>query len=116
MTVPAVEDIDMATNAEERIFAPTNKENAFGGMRANFLTAENLVQPEFGPKKIIKKQMVDDLTAPPTVREDGHPSPACRKLLPPLLEAVVSRLVIYRTNVLMYRMIILLARPTKVRR
>jgi hypothetical protein len=30
-------------------------------------------------------------------------------------EHVVSRLDMYRTNVLMYRMMVLLARPTKVR-
>ncbi len=32
------------------------------------------------------------------------------------LTSVVGRLVMYRTSVLMYRMIVLLARPTKVRR
>ena len=41
--VPAIEDIDMATGAEEGFFALTNKENAFGGTGANFLMAKNLV-------------------------------------------------------------------------
>jgi hypothetical protein len=86
--VPAVEGIDMATGAQEGFFAPTNKENSFGGKRANFLTAENLDRPEFGPKTARKKRTVDGEMVPhPPVRIDGHPSQACEKLLPPLSEA-----------------------------
>lgn len=87
--VPPVEGINMATGAEEGFFAPTNKENSFGGKRANFLTAENLDRPEFGPKTASKKRTADgEMVLPhPPVRIDGHPSLACRKLLPPLSEA-----------------------------
>ena len=79
--VPDVEGINMATGAEDGFFAPTNKENAVGGKRANFMTKpeENLHRPDFVPKQMKKRKAGDD-TPPPPVREDSHPSPACRKL------------------------------------
>ena len=44
--VPDVEGINMASGAEEGLFAPTNNENSVGGKRANFLTAKNFTRPE----------------------------------------------------------------------
>ena len=89
--VPDVEGIDMETGADVGFFAPTNKENAVGGKRANFLTQERekaVDRPIFVPKQMKKRKAGDDDDAtPPPVREDGHPSPACRELLPPLAEA-----------------------------
>ena len=38
--LPLVDGIDMATGAEKGFFGPTNKENAVGGRRTNFLTGE----------------------------------------------------------------------------
>ena len=85
--VPAIEGIDMATSAEEEFFAPTNRENGAGRKQSNFLTAENIVQPEFGLlKKESHMRMADGSTQPHPVPEDGHHSPPCRKLLPPLSE------------------------------
>ena len=48
----------MATGAEKGFFGPTNKENAVGGKRSNFLTGEEdkVHQPVFGPKKPGKKR------------------------------------------------------------
>ena len=81
--VPDVEGVNMATGAEEGFFAPTNKENSVGGKRANFLTAENFSRPDFGPRKKGSKRTVDDeMAPPPPVRDDGHPSQACRDRLP----------------------------------
>ena len=40
--VPSVDDIDMGTGAQKGFFGPTNKENAVGGTRANFLTSEHV--------------------------------------------------------------------------
>jgi hypothetical protein len=85
--VPPVEGINLATGASDGFFGPTNKENAVGGKRTNFLTLkeEKIVRPEFGPKQPSKKRTADGKELP--VREDGHPSDACRKLIPPLSQA-----------------------------
>ena len=88
--VPAVAGIDMNTGSEKGFFGPTNKENATGGKRTNFLTWAPVERPQFGPKKPPKKrkESEDDSSRPPeAVREDGHPSNTCRKLLPPLSKA-----------------------------
>jgi hypothetical protein len=83
--VPPVAGIDMATGAAHGFFWPTNKENAVGATRTNFLTSEKIVRPEFGPKRPSKKRMADG-KEPPS-REAGHPSDACRELIPPLSQA-----------------------------
>jgi hypothetical protein len=85
--VPSVNGIDMGTGAQKGFFGPTNKENAVGGTRANFLTSEHVERPMFERKKPKKRRKDDDANdpnPPPTTREDGHPSDACRKQLPPL--------------------------------
>jgi len=87
--VPPVDGIDMGTGAQKGFFGPTNKENAVGGTRANFLTSEHVERPMFERKKQKKRKSNDanDSNNPPTTREDGHPSDACRKQLPPLFRA-----------------------------
>ncbi len=83
--VPPVAGIDMATGASRGFFGPTNKENAVGATRTNFLTSSKIERPEFGPKHPPKKRTSDG--DPPPPREDGHPSDACRVLIPPLSRA-----------------------------
>ena len=85
--LPPVEGVNLATGASDGFFGPTNKENAVGGKRTNFLTSESekIIRPEFGPKQPSKKRTADGQELP--VREDGHPSDACRKLIPPLSQA-----------------------------
>jgi hypothetical protein len=88
--VPTVEDIDMQTGAEKGFYGPTNKENAAGAKRTNFLTAEKIERPKFEPKKLPKKRKgsgKEDTPLLAAVREDGHPSDVCRKQLPPLSRA-----------------------------
>ncbi len=85
--VPYVDGIDMGTGAEKGFFGPTNKENAVGGKRLNFMMGEKVNQPMFGPKKPGKKRKETDSQPPTPVREDGHPSDACQKKLPPLSRA-----------------------------
>jgi hypothetical protein len=89
--VPSVDGIDMGTGAQKGFFGPTNKENAVGGTRANFLTSEHVERPMFERKKPKKRRKADDdandPNNPPATREDGHPSDACRKQLPPLSRA-----------------------------
>ena len=80
--VPPVAGIDMATGASHGFFGPTNKENAVGATRTNFLTSSKIERQEFGPKNPPKKRTSDG--DPPPPREDGHPSDACRMLIPPL--------------------------------
>jgi hypothetical protein len=63
--VPPVAGIDMATGAAHGFFGPTNKENAVGATRTNFLTSEKIVRPEFGPKRLLKKRMADGKEPPP---------------------------------------------------
>jgi hypothetical protein len=88
--VPSVDGIDMGTGAQKGFFGPTNKENAVGGTRVNFSTSEHVELPMFEQKKPKKRRKADDTNnpnPPPTTREDGHPSDACRKQLPPLSRA-----------------------------
>ena len=92
--VPLVDGIDMGTGAEKGFFGPTNKENAVGGKRSNFMMGEKVNRPAFGPKKPVrtrKRKETEDQPPPPDeevpIREDGHPSDACRKKLPPLSRA-----------------------------
>jgi len=51
--VPSVDGVDMGTGAQSGFFGPTNKENAVGGTRSNFLTSpdERIQRPKFGPKR-----------------------------------------------------------------
>jgi hypothetical protein len=76
--VPPVPGIIMATGAQEGFYRPTNKENAVGGVRHNFLTSEakRIERPSFAPKKVPRKN------PPPPVNEHGGPSPAARKMIP----------------------------------
>ena len=70
--VPSVDGIDMGTGAQSGFFGPTNKENAVGGMRSNFLTSpdERIQMPKFEPKQENKRK--DPEAKPPPPREDGH--------------------------------------------
>jgi hypothetical protein len=58
--VPSVDGIDMGTGAQKGFFGPTNKENAVGGTRANFLTSEHVERPMFERKKPKKRRKADD--------------------------------------------------------
>ena len=72
--VPSVDGVDMGTGAQSGFFGPTNKENAVGGTRSNFLTLsdERIQRPKFGPKREKKRKAGE--AEPPPPREDGHPS------------------------------------------
>jgi hypothetical protein len=48
---PSIEGIDLATGAQVGFYGPTNKENAVGAKRSNFLTKEKIARPNFVPKK-----------------------------------------------------------------
>ena len=61
--VPPVDGIDMGTGASIGFIGPTNKENAVGGKRSNFLTPEPVEQPKFEPKKPKKRKVVSDSNA-----------------------------------------------------
>jgi len=80
--VPSVDGVDMGTGTQSGFFGPTNKENAVGGMRSNFLTLpdERIQRPKFEPKR--EKKRKDPEAEPPPPREDGHPSDYCCSLLP----------------------------------
>ena len=62
--VPPVDGIDMGTGAQKGFFGPTNKENAVGGTRANFLTSEHVERPMFERKKPKKRRKDDDANNP----------------------------------------------------
>ena len=74
---PTVEGIDMCRGAEEGFFGPTNKENAAGAPKFQYICREEdkIHRPEFASK-----------TKNLTVSDQGHISPAARKLLPEVLE------------------------------
>jgi hypothetical protein len=82
--VPSVDGVDMGTGAQSGFFGPTNKENAVGGKRSNFLTLSDkqIQRPNFGPKREKKRKAGE--AEPPPPREDGHPSDYCRGVLPPI--------------------------------
>ncbi len=85
--VPSVDGINMGTSAQKGFFGPTNKENAVGGTRVNFLTSENVERPKFERMKL-KKRKAGDSDAnnpgpPAPTRDDGHPSDTFRKQPPP---------------------------------
>ena len=86
--VSPVDGINIGTGAQKGFFGTTNKENAVGGTRVIFLTSEHDEQPMFERKKPKKRRNADnanDPNPPPTTREDGHPSNACQKQLPPCI-------------------------------
>ncbi len=89
--VPPVDGIDMGTVTQKGFFGPTNKENAVGGTRANLLMSENVERPKFKRKKRKKRKAGDsdanDPAPPAPTRDDGHPSDAFWKQLPPLSKA-----------------------------
>ncbi len=70
--VPAVPGIDMGTGPQLGFFGPTNKENAVGGVRQNFLVngGKRIERQKFEPKKKGRKKM------PSVVRDYGGLSPA----------------------------------------
>ncbi len=72
--LPALPGIDMATGAQTGFYGPTNKENAVGGVRQNFITVdgERIERPTFQSRKARK-----DPTA--VTNEHGGPSPALGK-------------------------------------
>ena len=88
--VPSVDGIDMGTGAQKGFFGPTNKENAVGGTRANFLTSEHVERPMFERKKPKKRRKADDdanhPNNPPATREDGHPPTRAESNSLPFLE------------------------------
>ena len=73
--VPPIDGVDMATGAQSGFFGPTNKENAVGGVRQNFLTdsCDRIQRPEFAPKTKGGKKI------PHEARDFGGPSPAAQK-------------------------------------
>ena len=90
--VPPVPGVNMGTGAQEGYFGTTNKENAAGSKRSNFLINEKIVRPEFEPKKKKTRRgntATDVAVAAEDepVRKDGHPSDHCRQLLPKLILA-----------------------------
>ena len=58
--VPVVPGIDMATGAQTGFFGPTNKENAVGGVRQNFITqdGERIVRLELRESMRTKSTLV----------------------------------------------------------
>ncbi len=56
--VPAVPGIDMGTGMQSGFFGPTNKENAVGGVRQNFLVngGKRIKRPKFELKKKGRKK------------------------------------------------------------
>jgi hypothetical protein len=79
--VPHIPGIDMETGAQSGFFGPTNKENAVGGVRQNFLTdsVDRIERPTFAPKKRGGKKNTSN-----EVRDFGGPSPAARKRIGPM--------------------------------
>ncbi len=75
--VPSVDDVDMGTG----FFGPTNKENAVGGMRSNFLTSPNaqIQRPKFGPMREKKRK-----------DPDAEPPPPGKTAIRPITAAVLS--------------------------
>ncbi len=72
-------------------FGPTNKENAVGGKRSNYVMLELVERLKFEPKKPKKRKAVSDSDTnndpiPPATRDDNHPSDTCQKQLPPFLK------------------------------
>ncbi len=63
--IPPVAGIDMASCASCVFFVPTNKENAIGGTRSNFLMSEKIECLEFGLKLPPKERMADGKQSPP---------------------------------------------------
>jgi hypothetical protein len=90
--VPPVPGVNMGTGAQEGYFGTTNKENAVGSKRSNFLINEKIVRPEFETnlKKTRRGNTATEAAVAAEdepVRKDGHPSGHCRKLLPKLILA-----------------------------
>ena len=93
---PPVEGIDMATGAERGFFGPTNKENAAGATKHNYLMHrdEKIVRPTFSyPPKKTSSSTAPNTTntsnttqsdTTPTPSERGGPSEAAKKLIPNL--------------------------------
>jgi len=77
---PAVPGIDMATGAQTGFFGPTNKENAVGGVRQNFLTldGERIERPTFEARTKARTTARKNATT----NEFGGPSPVARKKIP----------------------------------
>jgi len=77
---PAVPGIDMATGAQTGFFGPTNKENAVGGVRQNFLTldGERIERPTFEARTKARTTARKNATT----NESGGPSPVARKKIP----------------------------------
>jgi hypothetical protein len=75
--VPPVPGIDMSTGAQSGFFGPTNKENAVGGVRENFLTqdGERIERPTFE----LRTKAKTTARTHATTNDDGGPSIAARK-------------------------------------
>jgi hypothetical protein len=81
--VPSVDGIDMGTGAKKGFFGPTNKENAVGGKRSNFMMGEKVNQPMFGPKKPGKKRKEADNQPPPLFEKTNIPLMLAERRSPP---------------------------------
>ncbi len=60
---PPIPSVNLYTGAQVGFYGPTNRENAVGGTRSNFLTKEKIVRPHFVKKGAKKKSRP---TTPPS--------------------------------------------------
>ena len=80
----------MVTGAQMGHFAPTNKENATGATKNNYMVheTEKVKGPEFARKPLGKtKKAKPDENEMPRVSEQGGPLAAAKKLIPDLWHA-----------------------------
>ncbi len=77
--LPALPRIDMAMGAQTGFYGPTNKENAVGGVRQNFITkdCERIERPTFEARTNKARK-----NTTPVTNEQGGPSPVARKKIP----------------------------------
>lgn len=76
--VSPIKGIDMATGVQIGFFGPTNKENAVGVTRSNFLMPleDRIPWPVFCPKKPEHVVPTNPTPPPPPVNKEGYPSKA----------------------------------------
>jgi hypothetical protein len=77
--LPVVPGIDMATGVQTGFYGPTNKENAVGGVRQNFITKDGkrIERPTFEARTNKARK-----NPTPITNEHGGPSPVARKKIP----------------------------------
>jgi hypothetical protein len=76
--VPPIPGVNLATGAQVGFYGPTNRENAVGGTRSNFLTKEKTVRPHFVKKGVKKK------SRPTTPPSQGSPRLRARRVQDPV--------------------------------